>query len=253
LVIPPGESKSGRIEVENPSEESIVIKAYLQDWVYSASHNGTKEFFSSGTTSLSGAGWISFSLSDFVVPAFGKQVISYTVKVPPGARGGRYAALFFESLLAKPELRDTASLGVMVRIGALFYIEPEGTIHRLAEVSGLSLERKSKDKPLHISLKLKNSGNTDVTCKGTFHMMNKQGMVSARGEFNEAYMFAGETAELSATWKESLPRGKYDVILTLDIGKAMEEANLGRGPVITKEVEIEIADNGQVSKVGELK
>lgn len=253
LIIPPGESKSGVIEVENPSDESIVVKAYLQDWAYTNSHDGTKEFFPAGTTSLSGSSWISLSFSEFVIPAFTKQNINYTVKVPLKAQGGHYAVLFFESLLGKPKIRESASLGVVVRIGALFYIEPQGTVTRLAEISNLSLTKKSKDKTLNIRFDFKNTGNADITCKGTFHIMDSQGMIVARSEFNDAYTFPGDTAKLAADWKEPLKKGKYDLILTMDIGRALEEAGLGGGQVITKEAGLEIGSNGEVTSVGALK
>jgi len=253
LTVSPGESKSGIIEVENPSDESLVVKAYLQDWSYASSQNGSKDFSAAGVTPLSCADWINVSLSDFVIPASGKQNINYTVKVPVGAQGGHYAVLFFESLLAKPTLKESAELGVVVRIGALFYIEPAGTINRLAEISNPVLEKDPQDKSLKISLDLKNTGNTDITASGTFHIMDQEGMILARSEFNDVFTFPGDKAKFETSWKETLPKGKYDLIFTIDIGKALEEMALGRGPVITKETEIEIGEKGEVLRVGELK
>jgi len=253
LIIPPGESKSGIIEVENPSEEAAIVKVYLQDWAYTSLLNGTKEFYPAGTTAFSCADWIGFSLSEFVIPAYGRQRLNYTVKVPADAEGGHYAVLFFESLLQETKVKKFTDLGVVVRIGTLFYIEPEGTIKRWAEVKGLTLENRRKDNALGISLDFNNIGNVDITCKGTFHLMDKSGMVAARGEFNDIYSLPGEKAKLTAVWPEALLKGKYDLIVTVDIGKSLEEAGLGRGPVITKETEIEIDDNGQAIRVGELK
>ncbi len=253
LIIPPGESRSGVIEVENPSEESFIVKAYLQDWVYTALHNGTKQFLPPGTTFLSCSDWIGISLSEFVIPAYGKQKINYTVKVPVEAEGGHYAVLFFESLLQETKVKKFTDLSVVIRIGTLFYIEPEGTIKRWAEVKNLTLENRRKDKSLGVKLDFSNTGNVDIICKGTFHLMDKLGMVAARGEFNDVYSLPQDNAKLTAVWKELLSKGKYDLIITADIGKSREEAGLGRGPVITKEVEIEIGDEGQAVRVGELK
>ncbi|MCX5701785.1 MAG: hypothetical protein NTW64_02245, partial [Candidatus Omnitrophica bacterium] len=69
---------------------------------------------------------------------------------------------------------------------------------------------------------------------------------------NNVYTFPQDEAKLTTTWKEPLPEGAYDLVLTLDIGKALEEAGLGRGPVITKEAEIEIGKKGEVVRVGRL-
>jgi hypothetical protein len=102
-------------------------------------------------------------------------------------------------------------------------------------------------------LDFKNTGNTDITCFGTFHIIDKQGMVYARGEFNSVYTLAGNSAKLIAAWKDPIPKGKYDLIFTFDLGKAQEEAGLGRGPVITKEASMEMGEKGQILKVGRLK
>lgn len=253
LLLVQGESSSGEVEVENPSEDSLLVKAYLEDWAYTSLHDGTKEFFPAGITSVSCAKWVNLSLSEFVIPPFGKQKVNYTVNVPKNAAGGYYSVLFFESLLAQPKLKQTAQLGVVVRIGTLFYIEPAGTIKRSGEISKLVLEKKANKGPLSISFDLKNSGNTDITSAATFHIMDKQGMILARGEFSDSYTFAGATAKLNATWSNPLPKGKYDLVLTVDIGKALEEAKLGRGPVLIKEAEIEVGDAGQIIRTGALK
>jgi hypothetical protein len=252
LAIPPGESRSGVIEVENPSDQTIVVKSYLQDWAYTSLHDGTKEFFASGTTGFSASGWISTSLSEFVIPAYGKQNINYTVKVPAKAEGGHFAVLFFESLLSGGSVRETQGLGVMVRIGALFYIEPQNTIKHWAEISNLNVQKKSPG-PLELSLDFKNTGNIDITAQGTFHIMDKTGMVLARGDFNDCYTLPQESAKLQGAWKEILPKGEFDLVVTLDIGKARQDAGLGRGPVITKEAKIQFDENGNIVKVGELR
>lgn len=252
LSIPAGESRSGVIEVENPSNETIVVKAYLQDWVYTSLHDGTKEFFPAQTTAFSATNWISTSLSEFVIPAFGKQNINYTVKVPAKSEGGHFAVLFFESLLSGGSVKEDQGLGVLVRIGALFYIEPQNTIKHLAEISNLNLQRKSGG-PLEIALDFKNTGNIDVTCQGTFHILDKSGMVLSRGDFNDCYTLPQESAKLQGVWKEPLPKGEFDLVVTLDIGKARQDAGLGRGPVITKEAKIQFDESGNIVNVGELK
>ena len=138
-------------------------------------------------------------------------------------------------------------------MGSLFYIEPEGTIRRTVEVSNLSVTREKENVPLFISLDMKNTGNVDITASGTFHIINKEGMVYARSEFEKVYTFPQDKGTLKGEWRESIPAGIYDLIITLDLGKALEEAEMGRGPVITKEAEIEIGAYGQVVKVGDLK
>ncbi|MDD4954372.1 MAG: hypothetical protein PHG40_05665, partial [Candidatus Omnitrophica bacterium] len=79
------------------------------------------------------------------------------------------------------------------------------------------------------------------------------GIVYARGEFNSIYILLGDKAPISASWSQPLSPGKYDLVLTLNLGKSLEETSSGRGPIITKEADLEIGSNTEVISVGQLK
>ena len=93
----------------------------------------------------------------------------------------------------------------------------------------------------------------DITAGGNFDIIDKKGMVFGRGEMNALYTLPGDSAKFSGSWSLPIPKGVYDLVLTLNLGKAQEELNLGRGEILVKETEIEIDDNGQVIRTGELK
>lgn len=252
LSIPAGESGSGKITVRNPSEEPIVVNIYAQDWQYSDVHDGTKVFFPAGTLPLSCAKWISLSQSELNIPANGQQDIYYTVKMPEETTGGHYAVLFFESMMSKP-VPGTASLGFIVRLGVIFHVESAGMSLRAAELGTLTIKKQSSQS-LAIDLDIKNTGNTDMMAKGTFHFIDKKGTVFARSSFNPVYTFPNESAKLHALWKEKLPKGIYDVIFTIDIGKVkLEEEDWNADYIITKETEVHIGSSGEVVKAGELR
>ncbi|MFH1414310.1 MAG: hypothetical protein ABIG56_05640 [Candidatus Omnitrophota bacterium] len=254
LSIAPGSTKAGSITIDNPTEQSKYIRAYLEDWYYLPSADGSKDFKPAGTTNLSCADWINFVPAEFTLPPFGRQVINYTVRVPQNAQGGRYAILFLEHTKAPGDSPvEGSGFGVAVRVGSLIYIEPEGTIERKAELLNPVIERESNDNDLIVSLDFQNTGNVDLTAGGSFDIIDKEGMVFARGEFNNVYTFPGEEAKFIGSWSLPLERGKYDLILTIDIGRALAETNMGKGPVIVKEAELEIGRKGEVVKVGDLK
>jgi len=252
LSIPPGSSKTGSIKVENPSPDLKNIRIYSEDWVYLPAGDGTKNFKPAGTTALSAVPWISFAPSEFKIPAYGRQVLNYTVRVPSSARGGHYAVLFFEDYLGNEKVAsEGVSINLAVRVASLFYIEPEGTINRTSQIDNLKITK--KENKLYFTVKFTNTGNVDITTEGTFFIINQKGMVYARGKFNNIYTLPGDSANLVSTWKGLIPKGKYDLVLSIDIGKGLEETGLGRGPVITKEAEIELDENGEVIGLGELK
>jgi len=253
LIITPGNSQAGTINISNHSKESKNVKVYLEDWVYLPVCDGTKDFRPAGTANLSAAPWISFVPSEFTIAAFGKRTLNYTVRVPLEAKGGHYAVLFFENYLGEQNpSSEGVSVNLAVRIASLFYIEPKGTINRQARIAGLKI---IKDQgKFYISVNFTNIGNVDITAKANFFIIDEKGMAYARGEFNEVYTFPRDSATLSSSWRETIPKGKYDLILTVDISKALKEAGLGEvPPAITKEAQIEIGDNGEVIMVGELR
>lgn len=252
LIIPPGNTQTGTINIFNQSRESKYVKVYLEDWVYLPACDGTKDFKLAGTTDLSAANWISFVPSEFTIPAYGRKILNYTIKVPPEAKGGHYAVLFFENYLGEQKTTtEGVSVNLAVRVASLFYIEPKGTINREVKIENLKIY-KEKDK-FYITAKFTNIGNVDIATKANFFIIDRKGMAYARGEFNEVYAFPQDTTILTSFWKESIPKGKYDLILTIDIGKALKEAGLGEVPAITKEAQLEIGENGEVIRIGELR
>ncbi|MFA5276670.1 MAG: hypothetical protein WC417_07250 [Candidatus Omnitrophota bacterium] len=60
-----GLTKSGVINVDNPSAGEIKVRVYLEDWRYSSVKEGTKEFFPKGTLELSCSRWIDFAPAEF--------------------------------------------------------------------------------------------------------------------------------------------------------------------------------------------
>ena len=255
FFIPPGEAGYGEIIIENNTSETRSMRAYLEDWRYLPAADGTKEFLPANATSTSAASWISFSPSEFTLTPFSRQKVNYSVKVPAEANGGHFAALFFESVFGKLESQQKefkAGMNIVIRIATLFYIEPQGSIKRSAEIDNLVFKPDQKSGIFSIELDFKNTGNSDITCAGTFNIIDKEGMVFARGEFNDAYTFSGNRAKLTATCKDNIPKGKYDLVLTFNLGKALEEDDSGHGPVVTKEAEIEIRDSGSAVALGKL-
>jgi len=247
----PGQAKNGVIHVDNPTDRVVHVKVYPEDWRYASARDGTKEFNLADSTSFSCAGWISFFPSEFDVGPFGRQTVNYTVKIPSDAAGGHYAVLFFESMLGDAGRQEGVGMNLLVRLGVIFYVEPEGAIKRQALISGLDFT-KTKDGFLNILADFKNTGNVDLFCGSTYNIIDKQGKVYARGAFNDAYTLPGDDAKLTGTWSGAIPDGVYDMVLTFDLSKVPGQEGALAGMVITKEAQIKVTADGQVSKIGEL-
>jgi len=260
LSVPAGDSQAGEIKIDNFTSEEIKVRAYLEDWIYNPAQDGSKSFSPSGSHPLSAAKWISFSPAEFTILPFSSRNVNYVVKVPADAQGGYQSILFFESFLPESVEKELvgeevrrANINIAVRIGSLFFVEAKGKVKRAGEISQLNISGNQNEEPLSISLDFKNSGNVDLTASGSFDIIDKEGVVQARGEFNKVYTLPQDKGTLKAEWKEGLMPGLYDAVFTIDIGKAQEETGFERGPVITKETQIEIGSKRAVVKVGELK
>ncbi len=260
--IPPGGSEGGQITVENVSTSTLSLRVYAEDWAYGPDQDGSKNFYPAGTSPYSAANWITFSPSEFVLTPFSKKKVNYLVKVPPEASGGHYAVLFFEALTEKTDIllegdeqrQRRAGIDVAVRLGSLFYIETKGKSKRSGSLSDFSVTGDGPGEPLRFSLKVQNTGDLDITAGGTYHLMDGRGVIHARGEFSDVFTLPGDEGFLRSEWKKPLPPGSYDVIMTVNLGKAQEEwRNFGRGPVMAREATLVIGQDGAVKSASQLR
>jgi hypothetical protein len=260
-LLAPGGSQSGIVKAYSQTNETLRFKVYFEDWIYEKIQDGSKEFMPANTSAFTCASWIQFSPAEFTLSPYGVQAINYVITVPANAKGSHVGVMFFETSTADSrgfeigQSQETikSGVGLDIRLGSLFYVDVKGAINRSAELQKLSITKDSKNKYFIISADLKNTGDADITTASTYHITDRKGMIYARGEFNPVYTLPGDTAEISSTWKDSIPAGVYNVVLTINLGKAVEEASLGRGPIMLKETEIEINQNGEVTKIGALK
>ena len=232
LELAPGESYSGEIVAENPTEEDNKVKIYMEDWAYIPGGAGEKKFSPGGTTPLSSAKWITFSPVQDVIKPFGRTTVHYTVNVPADAKGAYYSVLFFETVLGATTDEEGVNVLVAGRIGALFFIEIKGTADRKGELRSVVIKTPEGNKPMEIATTFQNTGNTDITLGGNFLIMDPQGKVQGRGDLNKIYTFPADTGTGTTQWVGRLPRGQYQVLLTY---------NLGKGKSLVEEKSITIA------------
>src|SRR4030042_608913 len=94
LEIAPGEKKSSYINVDSyDSKDSMVVDVYTQDIMYLP--DGSNDFLPPGTTPWSCADWIKLNPTGFELKPNNERVVKFEVKVPPDAKGGKYAGIFF--------------------------------------------------------------------------------------------------------------------------------------------------------------
>lgn len=229
----PGEAVQGSVELMNNGAEAIEITAYLEDWRYSKTGDGSKEFSAPQMMARSSSGWISFFPRALTIPPGGRGVVDYTVRVPLDASldGGYYSVLFFESIVADipSEIEEGASIRYAARIGSLIMTDVESTVRQAATLSSSSVSSPPYSQKTQITTQLGNSGNVFIKCKGLFHIMTPDNLVAGRGELPLRYIWPGDEVSVDVEWSGSLGTGSYNVVLTYDCGEDLvlvEEASL---------------------------
>ena len=99
LQLSPGQTYSGEIVCENPTDEPLDLNIYLEDWKYKEAANGEKDFLPVGSTPISAGNWITFSPSETLLTPFGRTVLRYTVTVPGGFQYDAVKAKFKDGVL----------------------------------------------------------------------------------------------------------------------------------------------------------
>jgi len=223
LELSPGETYSGEITLENPADEEVKARLYLEDWMYAGGGTGEKKFTPAASTPLSASQWITFNPVDSKLLPFGRLTARYTVTVPAAAKGAYYSVLFFETMLGATVSEEGASVLVAARIGSLFFIQVKGTIDRSGQVQSVQIDPPQGNKPMEIITVFKNTGNVDITLGGNLLIMDSEGKMLGRGGLNKIYTFPQSTASGKTQWIGRLPKGKYQLLITYDLGKGKTE------------------------------
>jgi P pilus assembly chaperone PapD len=242
LTIAPGAYEAGEIKVENTGKEPVNIRIYVEDWVY-LSPDGSKTFKPKGTEKLSCSDWVTFYPADIDLAPGAEQAVRFTVSVPKDAVGGHYSVMFFETGSGDAPMTDAEGNEILVkilnRLGALFYVEPAGTIQKTASLDGLSVEHNRND--LSVSGIFNNTGNADIAAEGTFNVLDAEGYVYARGSFEEFYTLPQDKAPISAVASSvDLKPGRYDILISLEYQS---------GGAFVQEASFRVGDDGSVSEL----
>ncbi|MBF0485666.1 MAG: hypothetical protein HQL16_04025 [Candidatus Omnitrophica bacterium] len=220
LPVSGGDRINKSLIIHNTTADAVKVKAYLEDFKYESPYDGSKAFLPAGTGVGSLSQWFSFSPQEFTLPAFGKQVVDYTISVPSKVEGGHYGVLFFEK--ADPPIRDASGVSVVTRLGCLFFVEPKD---RLKQASLLNIKADGN----FIKGDFSNQSNVVLIPNTTYYAMDEGGMVADRGEIKKLYIPPLETASWALELPQKLNPGKYSLVINAD---------LEDGDVVVKEIEL---------------
>lgn len=106
-------------------------------------------------------GWVQFPQTKFHAKAGETVEVKYSVNVPAGAApGGHYGVIFAET---QPDNAQASGNSVVrkKRVGAIMYATVNGKYRNTGETAGSSIPFWQVQPPLHTTVAVKNTGNTD--------------------------------------------------------------------------------------------
>lgn len=225
LSLTPGQSIMKDLNVYNKSDKTVKVKVYWEDFEYQPPFDGSKKFFTAGTSKYSCSSWVKFAPFELEFPPFGKKKISYVVNTPEDLKGGYYGVLFFENAYSQTEA--STGINIVSRVGSLFFLESENKVVK-ASIDNYSISE-------HVfKSNLKNEGDVIIIPEGVFYILDANSIVVDRGDIPKVYLPPSETAVYSFGFADNLSFGKYTIVMTVE---------LPEGDVLVREVDFEKSSN----------
>lgn len=198
-----GQTTSQSITITNGEGTPLNLAVSAAD--FTAVGEEGKPSFSEDTNQVNSAfslaSWISLPNQAVVVPAGGKLVVPFTVKVPEHAEaGGHFGTIFFSPVTA-----GSGDIAVKQKVGVLLLVRVKGEIRESGsldvfgtynakltgdEIAGAKAQSIFENFPINIAVRLTNTGNVHTKPQGKIIIKNTFGQVLTR---------VGEEAILNAS------------------------------------------------------
>ncbi len=242
LKKPAGEAATAKINLHNKGTLPLSVSTEVTDMVTVKGPDGfsIRDEAPVGTTKHSCAKWIQLKQQgEIIIPPGQTTTAEFVVSPPPEIRSGGYGAYLF--FIARPVYSASPSksdkpevhLVTVPRLGVSVVYEVEGTAQRTGDLVSLTLSPPGAAQPLRIRYEFRNTGNAEVVLMGSFHILDAEGLLAGKGTLRTLKSFPGDTGLIETAWNETLPKGHYTALITLELGPDAESA-------VVKELEFDV-------------
>jgi len=162
-----GHTKTFKITLTNPNSYPIKVKIYSSDWEYN--NQGGKRFLDAGSTKHSLSQWLELPKeTDIELKAFADKILTFKLKTPEDAKGGRNGVIFFQT--------DTGlsnkGMSYSARIGSIIYQHTKDKTDYKMTINKATYLKNSKKSNLIIDAI--NNGNSYNYFKGTVSLLDSR-------------------------------------------------------------------------------
>lgn len=230
-----GETYRDSLDITNDSNESITLRLYVEDFLYTAPYLSDKQILPLYSSEFTLGEMISFQPKQVVIEPQSTATVNFTIKAPDDFKKMACGLLFNEMTMGVGFDDTGKSFSMLSRIGTLIFVHPkEGK--NAAEVFEVSGQNNS------LIAKLKNSGDHFFASSGTYYILDANGMVVTRDELKEYYLLPGNIADMKIDLADTMAAGDYFMVLTV---------NAGDKDIVVREIEFTLtsAKNVKINSV----
>lgn len=181
------------------------------------------------TDPYSCAGWLNFGEKKIVVAANSKKQIPVTIKVPPGASGGKYGIVLFQTAVQGTSNNELLLVGQM---GTIFMLEIQGMKKIQGGINEFRAHPENGSTVFYSTIA--NLGNTHFQVRGSIVIKDRENKIVDRVNLTvgTGTILPGHSREFTAKWinRKKIPQGNYQAILQVNIP--------GQGATLQKIIDI---------------
>lgn len=217
LKTDPGKTVTSTIRVRNVTQDTLVIKSQINDFVANGEDGKPKLLLDTDEESpYSIKSWI-VSVPTITLKKGEQKPIKVTLRVPDNASpGGHFGVIRFTG--TPPELEDTG-VSLSASVGTLMLVNVSGNTTENAEVTELSTAQNGKKRslfeygPITIIERINNTGNVFFKPSGSVRVSNMFGREVKTYPLNEngGNVLPGSTRRFEQELSNKLLFGRYSV------------------------------------------
>jgi len=216
-----GETKKGKVDVINSSNEPQDIKIYPVDAV--TTQDGAFAPEPEDKEKIDVGAWITLSESEVSLRPKETKTIKFTLKVPENAEVGDHMGAIIAQNKKIPEAEEGTGMRIVTRVGARIYLTVPGELIKKLEFEKFTW--KLEDRQVTFYLDLANKGNVRLSPKGEIEIKNIFGKVIDKIEITEREVFPRSTIIVPIKWEKRPFFGKFTAMATVtyDVDKTLTQ------------------------------
>ncbi|GAA2650029.1 DUF916 domain-containing protein [Paractinoplanes durhamensis] len=205
----PGGIFNDQVEISNAGTKPLTLKVYASDAF--TPRTGGFDLLAAGAKPTDAGAWVVMSKPIVTVPARGRIILPFTLKVPATATPGDHSAGIVATLTSQGTDAKGNKVSVDQRVGARVYLRISGSLEPRLTVEGLTADYHPSRNPLSagkttLTYRVRNTGNVRLGAHQKVTVKTLWGTkTTADGVADVREILPGDAVDMTAEVKGALP------------------------------------------------